>query len=438
MRRPDDGTLDPGIVATLDAIDATLAGDPVDPAHAEFAELALLLAAERPSIDPRFADGLDRAVDRRFAPAAQGSPGRPARVVPALRRRWWLWTPAGGLAAALVAAIVIVAAGGTSQPVTVTSSAGSAEAKLPSPSAGQAKPTPPDTLAAPSRTGASAPRAATPTSSRNGASASSGAAATSSSSAASSAGGALGANSLAPAQPLQPPSNGRKIIQGAQLALTTAPSRIDQVAQEVFTVVGRVRGIVSSSTVTAASGPGGYAQFQLSIPSSQLSQAMTSLSKLPYAKVASRTDNTQDVNNQYQADVRRLADARALRTSLLKQLADAATQAQIDSLTARIHDAEASISSDEATLRGLNRQINYSRVSLTINGGPVPVPLTTSHGGFGIGRAAHDAGRVLTVAAGIALIAAAALVPVVLLGGLAWWIAAAVRRRRREHALDLV
>jgi hypothetical protein len=165
---------------------------------------------------------------------------------------------------------------------------------------------------------------------------------------------------------------------------------------------------------------------------------MASLSTLRYARVASRTDTTQDVNNQYQADVRALADARARRTSLLKQLAAATTQAQTDSLTARIHDAEASISSDEATLRALNRQINYTQVSLTINGGPVPVPLSTSHGGFGVGRAAHDAGRVLTVAAGIALIAAAALVPLALLGALAWWVASAVRRRRRDQALDLV
>jgi hypothetical protein len=239
---------------------------------------------------------------------------------------------------------------------------------------------------------------------------------------------------------LQPPANGRKIVQGAQLALTTAPSRIDLVAQEVFVVVGQVGGIVNSSNVTATNGPDGYAEFQLSIPSSMLPQAMASLSSLRYAKVASRTDTTQDVNDEYGADLRALADARALRTSLLKQLANATTQAQIDSLTARIHDAEASISSDQATLRGLERRINYSQVGVTINGGPMPlpVPVQSGGGGFGIGKAAHDAGRVLTVAAGIALVGAAALVPVALLGALAWWIASAVRRRRREQALDLV
>jgi len=242
----------------------------------------------------------------------------------------------------------------------------------------------------------------------------------------------------APAPVLSPPANGRKILQSAQLALSTAPGRIETVAQEVFDVVGQQRGIVNSSTVTASGGPGAYAQFQLSLPSLALAQAMAALSSLHYAHVASRTDTTQDVNGQYQDDVRRLADARALRTSLLHQLANATTQVQIQSLTAQIHDAEASISSDEAGLRGLNNQIAYSQVNLTINGGAQPVPVQSGPGGFTLGRAGHDAGRVLTVAAGVALIAAAALVPLALLGALGWWVTAALRRRRREQALDLV
>jgi hypothetical protein len=59
----------------------------------------------------------------------------------------------------------------------------------------------------------------------------------------------------------------------------------------------------------------------------------------------------------------------------------------------------------------------------------------TGHG-FTLGRATHDAGRVLEVAAGVALIALAALLPAGLLVALALWIAAALRRRARERALD--
>ncbi len=109
-----------------------------------------------------------------------------------------------------------------------------------------------------------------------------------------------------------------------------------------------------------------------------------------------------------------------------------------DSLNARIHDAEASIASDEATIRTLNRRINFSQISLSINAATAPAPVA-HHSSFTIDQAAHDAGRVLTVAAGVALIALAALaalVPLALVGALALWIAAAVRRRRREQALD--
>ncbi len=205
-------------------------------------------------------------------------------------------------------------------------------------------------------------------------------------------------------------------------------------AQEVFDVVGRENGFVSNSSVTA--GGGGYAQFELSVPSSSLQETMTALSQLRYASVASRTDNVQDVNGQYLSDQRRLGDDRALRTSLLKQLAGATTQAQIVSLKARIADAEASIRSDESTLHNLGHRIDYSQVELSLNGANAPAHRHHARG-FGLGTAAHDAGRVLTVAAGVALIALAALVPVALVTALGLWIAAALRRRRREQALDL-
>jgi uncharacterized membrane protein (Fun14 family) len=63
----------------------------------------------------------------------------------------------------------------------------------------------------------------------------------------------------------------------------------------------------------------------------------------------------------------------------------------------------------------------------------------TGHGSsFTIGRALHDAGRVLVVVAGAALIALAVLVPVGLVAALVAWAGYAVRRRRREQVLDLM
>jgi hypothetical protein len=230
------------------------------------------------------------------------------------------------------------------------------------------------------------------------------------------------------------------MTQSAQLQLLAPGARIDAVAQELFDAVGQEQGIVKNSTITAAAGNGGYASFSLSIPSANLATTMTRLSQLRYAHVASRTDATQDVNNQYLSDARRLADARALRTSLLKQLAAATTTAAVTSLQAQIHDAEASISSDEATLTGLQRRISYSTLTVQINATGLPTPVTRganrSSGGFTLGRAVHDAGRVLVVAAGVIVIALAALLPVALLAALAAWVARRLRARQREQALD--
>ncbi len=413
MRRTDE-PIDPDILAELDAIDATLAGEPVDPQHAELAELALLLADIRPRPEPAYAVALDQRVQRRFvAPPAASRP----------RRRWL--APLAGLTAAAVAGLVVLvvvapgsgSGGSEAFSTTAASSAsqGSAAASAAS-NIGQSpsvKQRQPPTIALDSEGKATS----TPSASASAANANSVPYASAS-------------GSLAP----RPPSNGRKIVQSANLALRAPPAHIEDVAQQVFNVIGRENGVVRNSTVTA--GTQGNAQFALSVPSGNLADTMTALSSLHYAQVASRTDVTQDVNNTYVSATRRLADDRALRTSLLKQLAGATTQQQIDSLNGRIHDAEAAIARDESALRSLNNKIDYSQIEVTVDSYVAPVAAHHSNT-FTLGRAAHDAGRVLTVAAGVALVALAALVPLTLVVALALWIAAALRRRRREHALDL-
>ncbi len=414
MRRADDDLIDPEIAAELEAIDATLAGEPVAPRHADVAELALLLVATRPEPQAEFVSSLDARVHSRFARVDEAKP-KGAR---ADFRRWF--GPVAGLAATLAAVAVVVVAlnsGGSqvalkaaTSPAASSSSAGAASTSAP--------PRAPRLVAKPAKQ-------ATPLAGYK--QATSGAAASTATSSA-----AVPNSGKVIAAPLP---NGRKIVQSSQLALSAPASHIDDVAQEVFRVIGDENGVVNSSTVTASAS--GYAQFRLSVPSSALQATMTSLSELKYASVSSRTDATQDVNGQYVSDQRQLADDRALRTSLLKQLANATTQAQIDSLNAQIRDAEASIRGDESSLNGLNHRINFSQISVTVNAAsPVPVA-HKSTGSFTLGKAAHDAGRVLTVAAGVALIALAALLPIALIVALIWWIWSALRRRRREQALDL-
>lgn len=235
---------------------------------------------------------------------------------------------------------------------------------------------------------------------------------------------------------VEPQANGRRQVQSAQLALTTPARRLDTVAQEAFGVIGQENGIVEHSRVNATAA-GGDAELSLSVPNANLQATMTRLSTLRYAAVASRNDSSDDVNNRYLSETRRLADARALRTSLLRQLAAATTQQEVNSLKARVHDVAASISSDEATLAALNHRVAFSRLQLTINAGSFAAPgPPADSGGFTLHTALHDAVRVLTVGAGVALIALAVLVPLGLLLALGLWVVHAVRRRGREQALD--
>jgi hypothetical protein len=398
-------------MTTLEVIDATLAGEAVEPEYAELAELTLILAGQRPVPRPAFTDALDDRVARRFARSPAPTPRR--------ARRRWLFAP--GAAVGVVAAVVavIVVSGGSSAPeanAPIRASAGTVAS---------------NSARGPARSGSSAPA--------RHASAATGAAARTSSSASSSAGVPLAPQSAASAaaSPV-PQTSGRQIVQSAQLSLSTKPSNVDGVAQQVFNVIAAQNGVVKSSQVTAANRANGYAQFELSVPSANLGQTMAALSRLQGASVVSRTDSTQDITQSIGGAGMRLADARALHTALARKLAAATTTAEIDSLNAQIGAVEARIARLEASLRSLHRQVNFSNISVTVNAAMVPGHPVSKGGGFTLGKAAHDAGRVLVVAAGVALITLAVLVPLGMVVALVLWVAFAIRRRRRDQALDLV
>jgi hypothetical protein len=407
---------------SLEVIDATLAGEAVEPEYAELAELTLILAGQRPLPSAEFTSRLDDRVARRFAPAP----------VPGVKRArgWWVLAPGAAVAVAAAAALAIVIAGGGQPRSPTVAASSSSAASLQSAPARAAAP----------RSAAGVGKAASPHLGANVAASSSSSTGSLAASGSSSAGTVAASSAGSPTAAIPTPStSGRQVVQSAQLSLSTRPRNVDSVSQQVFDVVSAQDGVVESSQVTATNNASGYAQFQLSVPSANLSRTMDDLSRLHGASVVSRTDATQDITGQVGAAGRALADARALRTSLLRQLQNATTTAAIDSLKAQIHDAEASIASDLSRLDKLHHQVDFSQISLTINASSVPpVHPVASGGSFTLGKAAHDAGRVLVVAAGVALIALAVLVPVAMVVAVVLWIAFAIRRRRREHALDLV
>jgi hypothetical protein len=419
------GELDPAVAGALAAMEAALAGAPADPDYTELSGLARLVADTRPGPAPGELADLDRAVSqrtigeraarrRRIRPVGADNPAPTARLPRRGMGRWMPRPLLGGAAAALavgaVAAVLVASPGGESGGSGVSGATSSATVMSSSSSAASAP-----------RPGFSAPGSAA--------------------GAASAAGpehGAPSASGSAAGPPHPAAEPGRQVVQGAQLELAAAPARIDQVAQEVFDVVGAENGIVNRSTVDSGGAANAYAIFSLSLPSANLPQALQLLSTLRGAQVLSRTDSTSDITGTVNAAGQRLTEARALRASLLRQLAAATTDAGIARLQGQLHAVDGQISADATHVARLHHQVADSQVTVTVqpaSSAPGPAPRRRG-ASFTLGRALHDAGRVLVVAAGAALIGLAVALPLGLLGALLLWLWLAIRRWRREAALD--
>lgn len=384
----------------------------------DYSDVALMVASVREWPDDEFSRELDARVARRFAPEAP-APERAAR--PSRLPRWAVG-PAVALVAGVVAAVVVFSGGGGSVGLSGPA-AGSPQREVPivrhssgaSPSSGH---------------GPAVNTTATFDASTSGAASA----------------GTAQPEKLAAAPPsvsstaAAPVAPGAKQIRSAQLDLTTQNLHVDAVAQEIFGVVSAEHGTVLSSHVATAtqSSGGGYASFSLSVPTGNLQEVITELSRLHYVAVVSSDNNSQNVSHQYDSDQRQLSDAEALRTALLKQLAAATTDQQIDSIKAQLKLAEQQITSWENTLGSLQHRISYSNLSVQVNQNGLPIVTARKHqsSGFTIGRAGHDALHVLVISAGVALITLAVMIPVGLVAALLMWLWMWLRQRRREHALD--
>jgi uncharacterized protein DUF4349 len=400
--------LSPDVERELEALDDALAGRRVAPDLTELGELALLLREDRPQPTDDFGRYLDTRVERGFPDWDPRT-----RVT---RKRWYSYrgwmTPALGTAIAVgLVALVVVTDPGSDQ----NQSGGGGGAAQTS---------------AQETTGGGAESAAADSASSKDDDASSGAASS-----------LAAPESVPPApSPGSPGTDGnerRKIERSASLTLATRPRTIDTVSARIQEVTRQQGGFVVSSTVSSSTGGGG-GTFELRIPTRNLDAAMAALSRL--GAVRERAQRSQDITAQSVSARSRLKDAKTERQSLLKQLADAVTVQQTESIRARLRLVSAEIERARADVRRVNNRAAFSTVAVTLVADrSAGAPGTEEDdGSWTPGDAAHDAVRVLEVIAGIALIAAAIAIPLALLGLLAALMLRYTRRRRREHALDAV
>jgi hypothetical protein len=228
----------------------------------------------------------------------------------------------------------------------------------------------------------------------------------------------------------------RDIERSASIVLGTKPGEVAGAAAKVYSTVHAANGVVLNSSVESGrAGPTG-ASFSLLIPSRKLDDALAEFSKI--AEVRSRHDATNDITAPTVGVTEELRDSNASIEGLLKELGNVETEAERESVEARLREERRRHASIRASLEHLHKRASMSEVSLRIvtNHGAGVVPPSKDDSGWSVGDALHDAGHILTVAAGVLLIGLAILAPIALIALLFWSLNRFRVRRLRERALS--
>ena len=247
------------------------------------------------------------------------------------------------------------------------------------------------------------------------------------------------AKSLAPSSTIpEPPQGGedfapgrqRRIERSASLSLAAPGDEIDEVADGITTITERYRGFVLRSSISSSE-DGGGGSFSLRIPAKDLQPALADLAKL--GEVRSRSQNGQDVTQEFVSATDRLQSARAERRSLLRRLENADSDAEAESIRRRLDLNAGEIRGLRAQVRQLRARTDYAAVSVSLDregedGG-------SATGGDGLGGALDDALGSLEDSVEILVRALGVAIPLGLVAGALAFGARGLRRRRREAAL---
>jgi hypothetical protein len=419
LREPEM-PLDPEIERELDAIDSALAGDQVDPDLEGLAQLARELRRERPELTAAALVELDELAAAGFPPRASdhlarlhrrtASASRPLREKSAHRL-----VPALGAVSVFVVAIGV----GISQSGVLDSGEdGGQNGGVVRVEGGGAAP-----YLSGSKTGRDAAPPADPSKDPGFDHA------------------ARGVESYTQHLPAGryaysgDGSSKRQVAQDVDLGLSTAPEDFRDAADGVLDVVDDHRGFVVRSNVSGGD-PGvagaqrGRASFRLRIPAGELSSALGDLSNLGH--VVSRSDGSVDVTDRFVSARDRIDALTPARDRLLQRLEEASTFAEQQSIRAQLRIVQARLADAHQDLDRARQRVHLVPVGVTIAADGE----ASAGGQWTIGDALDDAGRVLTVSAGVALVAAAALLPLALLvvlvaSGRREWV-----RRQRDRVLD--
>jgi hypothetical protein len=228
----------------------------------------------------------------------------------------------------------------------------------------------------------------------------------------------------------QPLADHRAVERDAELVLRAQPGEIGKASREVFDAIHAANGVVLSSSVRDEGGESS-ARFQLLVPSGQLGDTLASLSQI--AEVRSRHESTLDVTAPTVSVSDRLKDSEATIEGMLTQLGAAESYEERALLERQLRQERQRAIVLRSQLDQLQRRADFARISLRIESGSNAG--AAASGRWGVGDALDDAGHILTIAAGVAVVSLAVLGPLVFIALLAWLAQRIWLRQRRERAL---
>lgn len=422
----EHGSINPDQQRELDAFEAAFNGRPVDAEFSEMAELATALKGSAPEADPGFAAELDQRVHDHFP--AEWTADKPDRrpLGDRLRARFsgrgrslMLPVTAGLAGVLIVGTVVATGLNGNRSDSGSVPSVKSMQGTFDSTGGGSASSSSADSSASAidpntgAAEGAVAPEPASP-------------------------GGAspdavILSNRDQSTGKYAYGANQRAVAHKTDIVLGTTPENIQDVSNEISSVVDDHDGIVLDSNVS--DGPEGIAgaSFRLLIPTNELDSAVGDLSAV--ADLRSRSQEATDITAPTLTVEDKLQTSRAKVKSLVNELA--ATTTEEDRLA-----VEAELSAERDRVANLTTKLNRleRRASLT----PVRVDVQTGEdfssqsddGSWGPADAIDDIGGHLGTAAGVALIGLAIAIPVALIAMLIALVNRLWVRNARRRVLD--
>jgi hypothetical protein len=222
----------------------------------------------------------------------------------------------------------------------------------------------------------------------------------------------------------------RRVERDAQLTLAAPADEVADVNDQVIDVVEGANGVVLNSRVTGTD-DFARATLEVKVPSSTLDDTLASLSEL--ANVKSRTEQSQDITRVYVSAKDRLVGLRAERDNLATRIREADTDAEVQALQAQLAAVNRQIADAKSDLNQVTTRAQLATVTITISSEGAGT--SENDDGWSFGDALNDAGKVLEVGAGVALISAAVLLPLSIIAAIAYFVISAANRRSREKAL---